>query len=748
MNERTYSQILDDAARDRTPAGLDLTPQIIARIQKGTGRIMKPQMKVLTAVLLVLLMFVVLFFTVPGVAAAIQRWFGYVPGVGLVREGQIRVLAAPVSQTRDSVSVTVKQVLLDSDRTVLTYSVEGIPADAISTGPELRCPSDASLRLPDGTMLPGRALDGDMWDTGYADRVEYPVIPSKVNDVDLVISCLFRVKPGMAPENWRVPLHFIPAPPDMTAFPVIEISTPTLPAPTKAAPETATSETSNISLTLDRAIQMDDGYLIYATLHWQGDGLNSIDVVDAYTTIHLLGLDGKNLPYENVDDENTGMQYDQKKVVFSLTTPPVEAEGPLTVVVDAVSASLPAGGSFVFDLGPNPEFGKAVELNKDVKVGGYSVRVVSVTPSQNGYSFEMVSDTGVLDAYTIDLEHPVAGGGGGGGGMSGVFSSGFNYVADKLPEGSVTITISGIDVIRKGPWQAKWTPPAASVKPAPTRTGVCLNASSWKKALKQKPQLPDGPTGKVLVFGPTEPGSGEWQYFLSNLDGSDRKILPGVRTPSISPDGSKLAKDLDDGIYIVDLATDQKNHLDGTVEFDFGPLWTLDGSQIVFMRGNGSYDLFIVNVDGTGLRRLTNGGVQEWPVGWMSDGQHLLYSVPGPDDTFTVYSLDVTTGESQKFPVNDITSISPDGKTIITQKNAFGGRSLTYISGLDGSNPTLLADSDIWALVPVWSPDGQWLIMSVSDIDTEHLIPTLVRPDDCTIIPLTYFNGEFMVWAP
>jgi hypothetical protein len=120
------------------------------------------------------------------------------------------------------------------------------------------------------------------------------------------------------------------------------------------------------------------------------------------------------------------MQYDQKKVVFGLKTPPVEAEGPLTVVVDAVSASLPAGGSFVFDLGPNPEFGKAVELNKDVKVGGYSVRVVSVTPSQNGYSFEMVSDTGVLDAYTIDLEHPVAGGGGGGGGMSGVFSSGFN----------------------------------------------------------------------------------------------------------------------------------------------------------------------------------------------------------------------------------------------------------------------------------------------------------------------------------
>ena len=30
------------------------------------------------------------------VAAAIQGWFGYVPGIGLLREGQIRVLAKPV----------------------------------------------------------------------------------------------------------------------------------------------------------------------------------------------------------------------------------------------------------------------------------------------------------------------------------------------------------------------------------------------------------------------------------------------------------------------------------------------------------------------------------------------------------------------------------------------------------------------------------------------------------------------------
>jgi hypothetical protein len=741
MKSRTYSQILDDAAGDRMPAGLDLTPKIMRRIQQGKDTIVNHRKKFITAALVLLLVFPVLFFTVPGVAAAIQNWFGFVPGIGFVREGQIRVLAAPVSQTRDGVTVTVKQVLLDSERTVLTYSVEGIPPEAWGNKSLDECPEKGFLRLPDGTLLPGRAIGGDRWYTGYEERNDYKAIPLDVNNAELVISCLLWTLPNRAPENWVIPLHFIPAPPDLTAFPVIEIPTATL-------SQAATSISPAISLTLDRAVQMDDGYLIYGAMHWEGEGLNSIDLVEPENTIHLLDAAGQPLVYELVDDENTGMLYDQKKVVFAIRTPSLPTIDPLTIVVDAVSASLPASGSFVLDLGPNPEFGMAVELNEDVKIGDYSIRVVSVTPFQNGYSFEMVSDDGVLGAVTIDLEHPVAGGAGGGGGMSGVFSSSFIYADDKLPQGPVTITISGIDVLRKGPWQTQWTPPTASAMTPSPRPTACLNVSSWNRALKQNPPLPFGLTGKVLVQGPSEPGSGDWEYFLSNLDGSDRTMLPGVRSPSISLDGTRLAEDLADGIYIVDLTTNRTTRVPGTAEWDFNPLWTKDGSQIVFMRGDGGYDLYIVGVDGSGLRRLTNGGGQEWPIGWMSDGRHLLYSVPGPDNTQIEYSLDISTGESREFPVKNVASISPDGGTIITQQNAFGGRSLIFFSGLDGSNPTLLADSDIWALAPVWSPDSQWLVISVSDIDTDHLMPTLVRLDDCTIIPLTQFSGEFMAWGP
>ena len=66
----------------------------------------------------------------------------------------------------------------------------------------------------------------------------------------------------------------------------------------------------------------------------------------------------------------------------------------------------------------------------------------------------------------------------------------------------------------------------------------------------------------------------------------------------------------------------------GTANGDFNPIWSPDGAQIVFNRGMGIFDLFIVNLDGSNLRQITHGGVQEWPVGWLEDGS-FLYTVPG-----------------------------------------------------------------------------------------------------------------------
>jgi len=167
----------------------------------------------------------------------------------------------------------------------------------------------------------------------------------------------------------------------------------------------------------------------------------------------------------------------------------------------------------------------------------------------------------------------------------------------------------------------------------------------------------------------------------------------------------------------------------------------------------GVFDLFSIEPDGSNLRQLTQGGVQEWPVGWLPDGT-LLYTVPGRENEYTIYRIDVHSSgankgfDSQVFSRNNLSSISPDGKYILTSEKTFGDRWLIYVSDLDGSNRWLLNDPSLWVLTSVWSPDGQWLLAGVSDTDPGSTIGALINLRTCQVIPLPAFQGNLLSWAP
>ena len=64
--------------------------------------------------------------------ADLQRLLGYVPGVGFVGLEETRVLTAPVTVTRDGVTLRVEQVLAQPDGTTVVVSSEGLsPEDEV-----------------------------------------------------------------------------------------------------------------------------------------------------------------------------------------------------------------------------------------------------------------------------------------------------------------------------------------------------------------------------------------------------------------------------------------------------------------------------------------------------------------------------------------------------------------------------------------------------------------------------------------
>ena len=763
MNKKSYSHILDAAALDIIPQDLDLAPQIIARVQKGKGVTMQSRIRFASAVLLALIAFVVLFYTVPGVAAAIGRWFGYVPGVGLVRDGQIRVLAEAAALTRDGVTVTVEQVLLDPERAVLVYSVEGMPAEAVTRlGDEVPCAYRVTLTLPDGTQLTASPNGIDSWPTGYQHRFIFPPVPVGVNEATLSISCLYDARPGALPEDWQIPLRFVPAPPDLTAFPVFEIATPTAeaaaapaspePADTEAAPgqaaPAATADEPAITLALDRAVQMDDGYLLYATLHWEDTPFETVDVFDTQEDLHLLDANGQEMLFEVIYDDQTGLKWDQRQTVIALKTAPLETAGPLTLKLDAVVVNMPVEASFVFDAGADPQPGQVWRIDQVLPFGERALNIHAARATQTGYTIEMSSDTGILYAIVADFDHPVvAGGGGGGGSMLGEkFEFGFNYADGPVP-GPITVRVTALGVKLASDLQATWTPPAASSQLLPTQPAACLNTAAWKQAQAQTAPLPEGLGGKLLVSGPLEDKPGEYGVWTIRLDGTEKQVIPGAQDGMFSPDGTKLAySTLQDGITILSLDSGQTTHLPNTVANDFNPTWSPDGTRIIFNRGSGIFDLFVINLDGTGLRQLTTSRGQEWFAGWLADGQ-MAYLLPGRIDEYTVYRLDLETGQSEVFLEDHILATSPGGQYLLTAEKVFGDRWLTYLSSADGSNRWLLADDDLWFISPTWSADGEWLLAGVSDTTYEAATGALVHPRTCQVISLPRIQGSILSWS-
>jgi hypothetical protein len=167
-----------------------------------------------------------------------------------------------------------------------------------------------------------------------------------------------------------------------------------------------------LSLTLDRAVQMDDGYLIYATVHWKDTPFTWVDLTDPLATLHLLDANGQPIVYELRYDEQTGIQQDQHQTVFAIKTAPVQSPGPLTLTLDSVSVDLPVDASFTFDPGYNPQSGQTWTLNQDVTVGRYHLRVLTATAAADSYNFEMSSDNGIVNATLIDKSLSVVNGGG------------------------------------------------------------------------------------------------------------------------------------------------------------------------------------------------------------------------------------------------------------------------------------------------------------------------------------------------
>jgi TolB protein len=188
-----------------------------------------------------------------------------------------------------------------------------------------------------------------------------------------------------------------------------------------------------------------------------------------------------------------------------------------------------------------------------------------------------------------------------------------------------------------------------------------------------------------------------------------------------SPDSSKLTfysnRDNDSAIWVVNVDGSGLTRLtEGLVFHAQQPVWSPDGSRIAFAGrelGRQS-DIWVINADGTGATRLTSdatdpspGAVDESPQ-WSPDSQKIAYRtsrhgnweihVMNADGSSDVRVTNTTAPEEN-------IAWSPDGKIAFDVGLVNGA---IYTVDPDGSNLTRLTTpaTQRWELRPAWSPDG------------------------------------------
>ena len=218
------------------------------------------------------------------------------------------------------------------------------------------------------------------------------------------------------------------------------------------------------------------------------------------------------------------------------------------------------------------------------------------------------------------------------------------------------------------------------------------------------------PDGSQIAFASTR--SGNPDIYLIDADGSNLRQLthdPAADIwPEWSPDGTRIAfpsrRDGNLEIYVIDIDGTNLQRLTHTAAVEDFPAWSPDGKQIVFSRTEGEEGTFIMNADGSGERKLLAFRVFE--PAWSPDGRRIAF---GSDhEGFRgIYVVDVDGGNLQKLSDTRLgencPSWSPDGARIVFASWRDGDGEI-YVMDIDGGDRWKLTSNGFEDEFPAWQP--------------------------------------------
>jgi len=233
-----------------------------------------------------------------------------------------------------------------------------------------------------------------------------------------------------------------------------------------------------------------------------------------------------------------------------------------------------------------------------------------------------------------------------------------------------------------------------------------------------------GPSHGASLIAFVSDRDGADQIYVMNADGSRQTRLTrnaaGSSSPAWSPDGTKIAftrpcshgsgrYDSDDEIFVMNADGSGQRRLTQDRSNDTSPAWSPDGAKIAFVSHRaGDFQIYVMNADGRGQRVLAQNASADDAPTWSPDGKQIAF-VGTDDTTICVVNSDGSGRRAlTSAPDSDEPAWSP-----VANRIAFRRRSSDeeiYTMNAAGGAQRRLTYKE--AAAPAWAPDGSKIVFA------------------------------------
>ena len=214
---------------------------------------------------------------------------------------------------------------------------------------------------------------------------------------------------------------------------------------------------------------------------------------------------------------------------------------------------------------------------------------------------------------------------------------------------------------------------------------------------------------------------GRYSLRIADADGEGGQIALSspdpIISPSWSPNGRELAyvsfETRKAVVWVQDITTGRRRMLADFRGTNSAPAFSPDGLQLVLtLSREGGSQLFLMNRDGSGLKRLTQSSSIDTEATFAPDGRS-IYFVSDRGGSPQIYRMAVTGGAAERLTFNSAYSISPaispDGKTMAFIMRVNGSTFRLCLMDLASGVVQQISDtSDDES--PSFSPNGRLLV--------------------------------------